>query len=303
MDTDLLRTFEMICAKGTTQATAEALGISQPSVSRRLSLLEQQFDVLLFVREKGRLIPTRENIALRGQISSFLAQSDRLTNFARELGHGKSPAINLRVAFPASLTLSIVPQIVVDFVADNENVQIEIHTAAYDTIERMLLDERAEIGFLRMPTMRPGLDLMPFIEVGTVCVMPKNHPLADKSEISLTDLHGQDLILLGRHRKPRHEIDDLFLAHGFSPKVRVEAHSVMSACARAAQGLGVTLVNGLMAQDYIHLPIKILPLTQPMRHRFAFAKRQNAVLSTPAAQFIKLAEKRFKSLSNGSPGK
>src|SRR5690606_33277967 len=168
----------------------------------------------------------------------------------------------LRVAFPASLTISIVPKILADFVAHSDRVQVELHTGAYDTIERMLVDERAEVGFVRVPITQPGLVATPLVEARTVCVMPAGHPLAAQAEISGAGLHGVALILLGRMRQPRRELDELFWTRGLRPRVRVEAHSVQSACALAAQGLGVTLVNELMARDYADLPVVIRPLTE-----------------------------------------
>ncbi|AGT08842.1 LysR family transcriptional regulator [Paracoccus aminophilus] len=293
MDSELLRTFQAICDKGTTLAAAEVLGISQSAVSRRLTQIETELGLAMFVRERGRLIPTPENRALRAQILTVLAQNERLATMARELGSGNSAMVTLRVAVPASLTMTIIPQVMRDFTAISDRVQVEIHTGTYDTIERMLLDDRAEIGFLRMPTQRLGLASTPLFAVDTVCVMPADHPMAAREAISIRDLSNEPLILLGKMRQPRHEIDLLFMSLGLRPKIRIEAHSVMSACALAAHGLGITLVNGLMARDYAHLPIAIRPLTEPLRHHFAFAMPENIPPSETARRFIEVAERRF----------
>lgn len=302
MDSELLRTFQIICDKGTTLAAAEVLGISQSAVSRRLAQIEEELGLTMFVRERGRLIPTPENRALRTQISVVLAQNSRLASLARELASGNSAMMTLRVAFPASLTTSIIPKVLVDFTASHDRVQVEILTGTYDTIERMLLDERAEIGFLRMPTQRLGLMTTPLIEVETVCVMPADHPLAARDAVSVRDLYNEPLILLGKMRQPRHEIDLLFLSVGLRPRIRIEAHSVMSACALAAHGLGITMVNGLMARDYAHLPIAIRPLKEPLIHHFAFAMPENLPPSEAARQFIEVAQKHFVQVLVGGQG-
>jgi len=89
-------------------------------------------------------------------------------------------------------------------------VQVELHSGSYDTIERMLLDERAELGFVRMPVQKGELVETPLVQVNTVCVLPQDHPLAVESEIDVRDLSDEPLTLLGRLRVPRHEIDTLF---------------------------------------------------------------------------------------------
>ncbi len=286
MRLELLETYQAILNTGTTQGAAALLGLSQSAVSRRLGQLESELGLALFIRDKTRLIETYEGQLLQGQIRSLLDRGARLAAEAEELRAGNSSAITLRVAFPTSLTLSIVPRIIAEFLAENDQVRLELHTGPYDTIERMLLDERAEIGFIRVPTQRAGLRTTPLIASRTVCVMPRDHPLAAQSEVSVRDLKGVPLILLGRMRAPRREVDELFWSAGLRPNIKVEAHSVCSACGLVASGIGVTLVNELMALDYAHMPVTVRPLVEPSNHAFALAMAEDLPQSTAAQNFI-----------------
>lgn len=292
MQLRLLETLHILLERGTTLAAAEELGVSQSAVSRRLSQLEGELGLTLFVRDKGRLVPTRESLALRGQVRALVEQGGRLTQRVADMRRGELSE-TLGVAFPASLTLSIVPSIIADFVEDHPGSRIELHTGAYDTIERMLLDGRAEIGFVRIPTHNPELDTTPLIEARTVCVIPEDHPLAARDLVSIHDLHREPLILLGRQRIARREIDEAFFEAGVWPRVRVEAHSVQSACALAAQGLGVTLVNELMAKDYARMPIVVRPLKEHLVHRFVFATNGRISQSIVGRAFVAAATRYF----------
>ncbi|POF33818.1 LysR family transcriptional regulator [Roseibium marinum] len=286
MRIDLLETYRAILAIGTTQGAALELGVSQSAVSRRLAQLEETLGLTLFIRDKTRLIPTRENRMIQGQIEGLLDRSHRLSARAQELRNGNSSSITLRVAFPSSLTLSVVPRIVAEFLAENDQVKLELHNGPYDSIERMLLDERAEIGFLRHPVQRSGLKTAPLVTSRTVCVVPRGHPLEARGTVSVRDLRGLPLILLGRARSVRQEFEDLFRRSGLRPDIRVEAHSVCSACALVAAGLGVTLVNELMAIDQKHLPITLLPLAESFPHAFAFAMIDDTPPSISATKFM-----------------
>lgn len=289
MDLVLLTTYRAILETGSTQGAARSLCVSQSAVSRRLAQLEDELGLPLFVRDKGRLIPAREAQMLDAQINLLLDHGARLQARATEISAGNAASETLRIAVPGSMTLSILPGILENFLTHHHRVQVEVHTGAYDTIERMLLDERAEIGFLRVPAQRSGLSMTPVITVPTVCVMAQDHVLAERSVISVRDLAKVPMILLGRMRMPRRGIDELFFLHGLRPDVRIEAHSVMSACALAAKGLGVTLVNELMAQDYAHLPIAIRPLAESLPHRFALVTAENTPLSATMRDFVKIA--------------
>jgi DNA-binding transcriptional LysR family regulator len=274
LDLELLRTYKAIAETGSTIGAAARLGLSQSAVSRRLAQLEAELDLPLFLRDRGRLIPTRESRNIDAQMLLLLDQGDRLASRAAELRSGNAASITLRVAVPVSLVQSLIPQILAEFMAAHDRVQVEMHFGAYDTIERMLVDERAEIGFLRIPIQRPGLTSQPVI--------------------ALRELSGVPLILLGRMRAPRREIDEMFFDVGLRPNVRLEVHSVMAACALAAHGLGVTLVNGLMAEDFRHLPIAIRPLHEEITHRFAFATSEAMPISAAAEAFIAIASRHLR---------
>jgi DNA-binding transcriptional LysR family regulator len=289
MRKDLLETYNAVLSAGTTQGAAVRLGVSQSAVSRRLAQLEDWLGLSLFRREKSRLIPTADSAVLQSQITGLLENSRRLAAQAEALRQGNAATTTLRVAFPGSLSLTVVPRIIARFLASHDRVRIEVLAGPYDTIERMLLDDRAEVGFIRMPVGRPGLTTTPVIRTRTVCVMPRDHPLAAKSTISVKDLRNVPLILLGRMRAPRREIDELFWRFGIDPQVRVEAHSVSSACGLSAGGLGLSLVNELMAADYAHMPIAIRPLAEPIPHFFAFATPGRAEVSAAAESFIETA--------------
>lgn len=298
---DLLETYATILATGSTQAAALQLGLTQPAVSRRLAQFEDSLGVSLFRREKARLIPTRESLMLHGQLQGLLENTRRLAARAEELHSGNSPEIALRVAFPASLALRMVPQIVSRFLDTHDRVRIELHTGPYDTIERMLMDARAEIGFLRVPVNHAGLLLTPVITTDTVCVMPRGHPLASKARIEVDDLRNVPMILLARMRAPRRRIDDLFLSRGVRPNVRIEAHSVSSACALSAQGLGVTLVNRLMAMDFADMTVEMRPFHPKITHHFAFATAERTPAGATASAFIESASAFFREQPHGSP--
>ena len=296
MQIKLLQTFKAVMETGSTLSAAKELHVTQSAVSRRIAQLEEELGLSLFVRDRGRLAPTKECLLLKNEIFGIADKGNQLSELARELRQGNSTEITLRIAVPASLTLSIIPRILNEYLEIHDRVRMELLTGPYDSIERMLADGRAEIGFLRIPVLMQGLKVTPIITARTVCVMRKDHPLAEKTHVSFEDLKDVPLILLGRRRMPRREVDETFWQAGLVPNIRVEAHSVMSACSLAASGLGVTLVNELMAKDYDHLSVTFRPVKPELPHRFAFAVNEKTPISNAAQSFMDLCDIRFKEL-------
>lgn len=288
-----IEAYRAVLVHGTTQAAARELGISQPAVSRRISQLEESLGVTLFIRQNSRLIATRESGMLQDHLCRLGDQARRTRRLSAEIRSGNSSTGTLRIAVPSSLTLSILPAILAEYLTTHDRTRVELHTGPYDAIERMLLDDRAEIGFIRLPAQSQNLDVRPLVEVRTVCVLPIGHPLAAREVISIDDLAGIPLILLGRQRAARTDIDTAFFEAGVRPVIRVEAHSVCTACAMVAAGTGVTLVNELMARDYAHMPVAVRPLRQKLLHRFAFATASNVPPTQAAEDFIALCADRL----------
>jgi DNA-binding transcriptional LysR family regulator len=59
-----LEVFQAVMASGSTTGAAQRLDLSQSAVSRLLAQFEEDLGLRLFVREKGRLVPTGEAEAL-----------------------------------------------------------------------------------------------------------------------------------------------------------------------------------------------------------------------------------------------
>lgn len=280
-----LEVFRAIVATGSTLGAARSLDISQSAVSRLLTQLEETLGVQLFWREKGRLIPTQEEKLLFPQIQDLLERALRLRHSAEEIRRGNSGAVSLRVAFPNSMTLGILPTLVKCFLAEHSEIVIEVMTGPYNSIERMIMDGDVELGFLRLPLQQNAIDTTAVVETDSVCVMTRDHPLASREWLSVDDLRHQPLVLLGRQRAPRRDVDIAFFEAGVSPRVTVETHSVSAACGFAAQGIGIAIVNRLMAQDFRHLSLVTVPLRPAISHVFALGFLKSRPLSTTARAF------------------
>ena len=110
-----------------------------------------------------------------------------------------------------------------------------------------MLGREADLALVRSPPVNSGLSMLLRLATEAVCIMPPGHPLQALDEIGPADLIGVDLVLLGRQRSLRQQIDQAFRQGRMMPQIKAEVHSVEMACRLAAQGIGVSIVNGLFA--------------------------------------------------------
>ncbi|MFK0271161.1 LysR family transcriptional regulator [Pseudomonas asiatica] len=291
MNLKQMEAFRAVMATGSTTEAAGRLGLSQSAVSRILSQLEESLKFPLFHRRKGRLEATGEAnellLAVEALVENML-KLDRVTDELR-LGHAKRALV--KVAVPTSMTHRRIPSIMVEFLRDRSDCAIELITGSYEALERAVLEEVADFAFVRLPTHLNEFEAESVLETEGVCVLPRGHNLRKKEFITPQDLLEVPLVLLGRQRSIRTELEEHFKEHQIEPLIRVEAHSVAAACALVAGGAGVSIVNRMLSDDFHHLDIEVRPFRPLLRYRFGMIwkkDRQRSKLASEFSDFMKL---------------
>jgi DNA-binding transcriptional LysR family regulator len=288
-----LEAFKAIMSTGSTIGAATRMGLSQSAVSRLLSQLEEHLGFALFLRKKGRLMATPEAEELLAEVAGLVDGMQRIQRLADEMRVGRSRKSLLKVAVPTSMTQELLPRIVAQFLKGHDDTVVELLTGSYDMIERAVLDRSADLGFVRLPTQIPDFDVEPVLQTEGVCVMPAEHPLTRHACIEVQHLRNVPLVMLGRQRALRAELNQVFRAANLTPLVRVEVHSVGAACSFVAEGLGVSIVNGLLASHFLHLPIVTRPFRPALPYAFGLAFRANEPRSQRVNAFAEHLKQRL----------
>lgn len=243
-----LEAFLAISTLHTTTAAAQRLGCSQSAVSRLLSQLEEDLGLSLFVREQGRLTPTREGDALVQEVETIVEAARCLERHAQQLRLAGTQRKLVRIMVPNTFAQFLLPAVTQRFYETHRDAVLEVFSGTYDASERALLSREVDLAFVRLPTRLSGFSVKWRFESESVCVIPRSHSLATNETVSARDLDGVPLILLWRQSPLRHEVDTAFRSARVTPNVAAEVHSVSVACAMAARGVGTTIVNRLIAQ-------------------------------------------------------
>src|SRR5690554_6113468 len=93
-----LEVFSSLCATRSFRRTAEALGISQASVSNQMKALEAQLGVALFARRPGqRPALTAEGMAFFDDLQVFQAAAETLASHRRKRAEEEEQQVRYRV--------------------------------------------------------------------------------------------------------------------------------------------------------------------------------------------------------------
>jgi DNA-binding transcriptional LysR family regulator len=283
-----LEIFKTIMDTGSTIAAAAQLGLSQSAISRQLSALEEEIGRELFLRDKGRLVPRPEAHLLAGEVEEVSQSVAKLRTKIGDLRTGIFGEALVRVAFPHSLTTTMLPPLVARFKQSHPRVTVEIMSGPYDAIERMVRGRIADIGFVRLPPEEHSFDTRSLFSSGTTCVMPAGHPLSQKAAIEVHDLARNDLILLGRQRINRNELEHELRRMVPTYRCSLEVHSVETACVCAAQGLGIAIVPSLIAAFFRSEHLVMRPFLPDKKADYGIITPAGAPLSWSAEAFIEI---------------
>lgn len=280
-----LDVFRAIMETGSTIAAGTALGLSQSAISRQLAALEEETGLTLFQRDKGRLVPRPEARLLIREVEEVALGVGRLRDKIADARSGSFGDSVVRAAFPNSLANTLLPPVLARFLVAQPRVTVEVLTGPYGAIERMVKARVADFGFVRLPSEEPTFTARPLIESGTTCVMPTDHPLAARAAVALEDLARTDLVLLGRQRINRNELEHMLRRMAPAYRCRLEVHSVETACACAAEGLGVAMVPSFIARYFRRPELVMRPFSADDPIRYGIVSPADTAL-TPVAEAL-----------------
>jgi DNA-binding transcriptional LysR family regulator len=288
-----LDVFRAVMSTGTTIGASGVLKMSQSAISRQLAALEADLGFDLFHRDRGRLLATAEARVLLqevGELADVLARLKRRTD---ELGAGRFGRALVKMGFPHSMTTSILPAVVRDFLAGGTAVNLELVSGPYDFIERAVTGRTADFGFVRLPTEDAGFKVMPLISSTMACAVPRDHRLADATSIAAGDLDHADVILLGRLRRNRAEVEEQLRAAGSNVRCRVETHSVESSLAMVAEGIGISIVPAFMGSFIRSDRVRLVPMSPERWVDYGIITLRDSPLSLPMMRFIDMLRERI----------
>jgi DNA-binding transcriptional LysR family regulator len=267
-DLRALRVFRAIVRTGTVTAAGRELGLTQPATSRLLARLERGLGFELFHRDRGRLVPTSDALLLLEDVELALGGVDRVQGLAEDIAAFRVG--RLRLVAPPSFTEGVLPEIAAAFLKRFPDVYLSIDSRSVETARKMIATRDVDAGFVRLPIDRTDLVAETVVASASICVLPQGHRLARERALDPVRLRAEPLILLGAGRQSRMQIEAAFAQAGVTPRVRIDTHTIGSACGLAARGVGITIVNGLLARPYLRDGLVARPFIPQMRHEYAF---------------------------------
>jgi LysR family transcriptional regulator, hydrogen peroxide-inducible genes activator len=258
MELHQLRYVCAVAETGSFSRAAERCQIAQPSLSQQILKLEEELGGKLFDRLSRGIRLTESGHAFLPHAQAILRQVDLArTSVATNLADVRGT-----VTLGAIPTVApyLIPRYTAAFTERFPDARLRIVEETTPILVKGLRDLSIDFALLALPLRHKDLELRPIRTEPLLAALPKKHPLASHSSLSLSELRGESLVML----RDGHCFRDLSIAMcrsaDVNPKIAFESGQFSSILGMVAAGIGLSLVPE-MAIDR-HAGCRYVPLRE-----------------------------------------
>ena len=255
--------------------TAEELFVSQPAISRQISLLEKELGTKLFRRNNQKTELTETGKLYFEFFSNYKAELINTKMLASQID-GKSNNV-IRVGFLEGWDLfDIVPKMIKRYKERYPDSEVIINCCGVKEITTSLLTDSMDIAVTMKNSVERhlGMEAKDVAEVGKILIYSANNRLAGRQDLTLGDFRNDTFLA------PWEIVDKMIIEatagytrpYGFVPKLRfLKNHESTITCVRNNMGVMIAdeWVWAKNADDLRWIPINTTDTiaTVRMRHK------------------------------------
>jgi len=225
---------------------AERLRMAQPPLSLQIRVLEDELQAKLFDRTSRRVVLTEVGRSFLEDARAILASTEEAKRRAAQIARGA--AGRLEIGFTGSAPFNpMMPRLLAKFRREWPEVRMMLYQMTTAAQLEALCDGRLDVGFARPASselVSRHLVVHRALHDPLVVALSSDHPLAGRDRIELAALRDEPFIMPPRHVSVglHDKVMELCARAGFSPRIGMEAHQIVTILALTAAGIGVAVV-------------------------------------------------------------
>ena len=283
-----LRAFVTVVKLGTLTRAAEALYLSQPTISLQLQALERELGVALVERRRRRINLTNAGEALYELARPLVEGWETLDRDFQARVQGLQGG-RLTIAAGTSTIQYLLPELVRRYRERFPAVQLQLENVTGKDGLALLRADQADFAVGSMLDVPNDIAWAPVHHYDPMLIMPTNHPLASKEKITLEDLSPYGLFLPPQRLSTYRLVDLMFQQRQVPYQVALEVGGWDVIKEYVAMGMGISIVTGICITQADHGRLAVRNMKQYFPQRsYGVVMRKGKFLSAEARAFIDL---------------
>lgn len=241
MNLQQLEYFKTICETKNFTSASAILSVTQPALSKAISKLEDELNVTLFEREGRNIRVTRFGEAFLKYAESALNEIQRGKEILEDMKKKDEMTISLGATYCIGATF--MPFLISNFLNNNIKAKFNFNTESTEEILRDLRSGKIELGFfddINEISSYPEIETKLIKKEEYVLIVPKNHHLSNKEEVSLKELKDEYFIAYSTNGYDKKIPYSEFI--GYTPKISVEPNEAGMLAGLVAAGAGIAII-------------------------------------------------------------
>ncbi len=240
MELTQLRYFKTLAESESLSKAAEKLFISPPALSSSISRLENELGATLFERKKTMVLNARGMVFLE-HITQALNALDNAKKAMKEAVDRQQSHLSVGVA-----SAIVWHNLFLDFLAQHPQICLEQHLVSLEEMsdDRILEQYDFIIAAPEDLSTEKLHSVCLYSDDSPVLMVPANHPLAKRKEISLAEVKDEGFVALPKGNSSRAYFDRLWDIAGFQPRIIVECDmQIRRTFVLAGRGLAIATAH------------------------------------------------------------
>ena len=288
MDLRQLEAFAAVMSAGSITGAAKLLGRSQPALTRLIQDLEASLGFGLLHRAGPRVTPTEQGLRFYQEVEPVIAWLRLLRERADAIAQERPPTLS--VAAIAAFSAGMLPIALARLGAEALPERVHIRTATAEQVVQAVATQGCEIGIASLPVEHPALEIHWIGEAPCVAVIAANDPLARGDLIPLASLAGHRLITMANPFRWRRRLDTALAERGIVPAAILDANTSQTAIMSARAGLGIAIVEPVIAHGMPVEGVVVRPLDIPLPFFWAVFSPYGRPMSALASGLVEAIE-------------
>ena len=289
MELAQLEAFLQVAHHRSFSRAAEALFLTQPSVTARIQGLERELGERLFER-------TGRSVTLTDAGHAFIPHAQRALTAVQEgadaidsVRHGDVGSI--RVAASSTIATYVLPPILKRFREQRPRVHVHLNSsgATEDAIEKLLA------GLVHMAICRllphPEVESLHLYNDDLALVVPPTHPFAKRGRVPLAEAGKEPFLFFERTSSYHGLVYSMFLRQGVAPESVMELDSMEAMKHMVEAGLGIAVLPAVSITREVErgelVKVEIQNIEQPAQREVGVHVLRNRTLAPPVRDFLK----------------
>jgi len=289
MRIDELAYLRALAEDGHVPYAAEALGISQSTLTRAIGRLEADAGVELFDRHRSRLELNRYGEILL--VHALRAQTE-LDNAQSRIDELRDPSAGLvSIAYVSSLGGWLIPRIVSEYRQLLPDIRFVLDGGKADSVLDALRSGSADVAFLSPEPRDPDIEWRPLTSERLALGVPVGHALADRTSLAASDLEQTEFLAMTTDSGLRQIADAYFARHGVVPRVTMEVSELSTLRGLVRAGVGIAVLPDSTSMEGVVL----VPLDDEAVRVIGVATSRARAVSPAVEQFVRFVREEWSS--------